>query len=176
MKNLFRIYLPLLIFLIALGILFLGYVITNHAGILKYFAGEAGLEGKGKIITTQVKAVFKEDDVEQNRVKVLQDNGKFYLVFEKTEDLDLDVLIVDKARKDIYVPVVGYSCYDFLFSTYLFEAECAQRGDYYLSLRKGMYNVRFTSTDSQINFQLPAEYNNGKVIKNRQMEILFKAE
>lgn len=175
MKKFLRYYLPVLIFLFASGILFLGYMFTNHLGTLKYFAGELGLEGKGKIITTKVNVAVKEDGIEQTHIRTFEDEGKLYLLFEKTENADLGVLIVDEWRKDIYLPVVG-NCYDFLFSKYLIQTECAERGDYYLSERKGMYNVKFASTNSQIDFRLPAEYNNGKVIKSKQIEIIFRGE
>ncbi len=155
MKKFLKTYLPLLMFLGASGVFLLIYMVENHAAVLKYFAGEVGLEGKAKIITTKVNAIVKEDGIEQNRIKTFEDEGKLYLVFEKTEDLSFGVLIVDIARKDIYAPVVG-DCYDLLFSKYLFQAECGQRGDYYSGLKKGIYNVKLTSTDSQMNFQLPA--------------------
>ncbi len=71
---------------------------------------------------------------------------------------------------------VGGTCYDFLFAKYLIQTECAERGDCYLSEKKGMYNVKFTSTDSQMNFQLPAEYNDGKVVRSKQVKIIFKGE
>ncbi len=173
MKKFLKYYLPLLIFLTASGIFLLGYMIENHAVVLKYIAGEA-MEGKAKIIRTKVNAVVREDGIEQNRIKVFENDGKFYLVFEKTEDLGFGVLIVDKTRKDIFMPNVG-SCYDLLFSKYLFQAECGRGGVPYSSGKADMYNVKLEANDSQINFQLP-EYDYGKIKRNRKMEIIFKGE
>ncbi len=85
MQKFFKYHLPALIFLGASGILFLGYMFTEHLGVLKYIAGELGMEGKGKIISTKVNAVVKEDGVEQGRVKTFEKEGKLYLVFEKTK-------------------------------------------------------------------------------------------
>lgn len=174
MKKILKYYLPITIFFLALGIFFLVYMVENHMAVLKYVAGEVGLEGKGRIISSKVKAVVKEDSVEQNSVKVFEDDGQLFLVFEKTENLGLGVLIVDRTRKDVVPPIVG-DCYDFLFSSYLIQAECGQRGDYYGSEKHGGYRTKLGLNDSQINFRLP-EYNYGKVVRNRQMEILFKSE
>ena len=171
MKKFLKFYLPLLIFFGAAGIFLLGYMIENHAAVLKYFAGEVGLEGKGKIISTKINAVVKEDGVEQSRAEVFEDDGKLYLVFAKTEDSNFGVLILDTLRKDVLLPNVS-DCYDLVFSKYLFQAECGRGGVPYSSDKADMYNVRLEATDTQINFRLP-EYGYGKIIKNRQMEIIF---
>lgn len=107
MKKILKYYLPVTIFFIALGIFFLVYMVENHMAILKYAAGEIGLEGKGRIISTKVYAIVKEDGIEQNRIKTFEDEDKIYLIFEKTEDLGLGVLMVDKSRKDVLPPIVG---------------------------------------------------------------------
>lgn len=176
MKKILKYYLPLTIFFLALGIFFLIYMVQGHLAVLKYFAGELGLEGKGKIISKQINAVVKEDGIEQDQIKLFEDEGKIYMVFQKTGHPGFGVLIVDKERKDIFSPLLSNNCYGLVFSRYLFQAECGQRGDYYSGLKKGMYNVKFTSTDFKINFQLPAEYDYGKVIRNEQIEIIFKGE
>lgn len=168
MKNIFKFYLPLLIFLSALGILFLGYMIKNHVVILKYIAGEA------KIITNQLDATVKEDGVEQDSVKLFDDEGKFYLVFKRNENYNFEVLILDKTKEDIFRPNIG-NCYELLFSKYLLQADCGRGGVPYSNVKSDMYDVKFQSTDSEINFQLP-EYKNGKLERDRKIEIVFKGE
>ena len=184
MQKFFKYYLPVLIFLGASGILFLGYMFTEHLGVLKYIAGELGMEGKGKIISTKVNAVVKEDGVEQKRIKTFEDDGQIYLVFEKTEDSDSDVLIVDKARdvlivdkarKDIFAPNSGNNCFDLLFSRYLIQTECGKSGGYLGSEKYEGYRTKMEITDSQITFRLP-KYNYGKVVRDRKMEIIFKGK
>lgn len=168
MKKILKYYLPTLILLSAIGILFLGYMLKNHIVVLKYLAGEA------KIIKTQTSATVRENGIEQKRIKLFEDEGKIYIVFQETEDLGFGVLIVDEKRKDIFAPNVG-NCYELLFSSYLFQAETGCGGDYYSGLKHEMYNVKLESTNSNINFQLP-EYNYGKVERDRKMEIIFRGE
>lgn len=173
MKKVLRYYLPVLIFLGASGILLLGFMIKNHSVVLKYIGGEAA-QGKARVIKTRVNAVVREDGIEQERVKVFEDNGELYLIFGKTEDSHFGVLIVARNRKDILMPNVE-SCYDLLFSRYLFQAECGRGGVPFSSEKADKYDVKLASTESQINFQLP-EYDYGKVKRNRQMEIVFNGE
>lgn len=175
MKKFFKYYLPTLIIIGASGVFLLGYMIFNQADFLKYLAGKAGYEVKGNIFRANTSAVVREDGVEQSRIKVFEDDGKIYLVFDKVSDSGSGVLIVDKAKKDIYAPNM-YHCFEMIFSRYLFQAECGQRGDYLSGEKHQGYQVKLESNDSQINFQLP-EYSYGESVKlkrNRQMEIIFK--
>ena len=80
MRKFLKYYLPVLIFLGASGIIFWD-IFTEHLGVLKYFAGELGLEGKAKTITTKINVVVKEDGVQQKHIKTFEDDGQIYLVF-----------------------------------------------------------------------------------------------
>ena len=179
MKKILKYYLPLTIFFLALGIFFLIYMVQGHLAVLKYFAGELGLEGKGKIISKQINAVVKEDGIEQDRIKLFEDEGKIYIVFQKNEHQGFGVLIVDKERKDIFRPLLSSNCYGLVFSRYLFQAECGSEGIPYSNLKSEMYNVKLESNNSQINFQLPVYKYDGKYVRlerDRKMEIIFKGE
>lgn len=179
MKKILKYYLPLTVFFLALGIFFLVYMVHGHLAVLKYFAGELGLEGKGKIISKQVNAVVKEDGIEKDRIKLFKDEGKIYMVFQKTEQLGFGVLIVDKERKDILRPLISSNCYDLVFSRYLFQAECGRETIPYLYYESDMYNVKLESNNSQINFQLPVYKYDGKYVRlerDRKFEIIFKGE
>jgi hypothetical protein len=175
MKKILKYYLPLTISFLALGIFFLLYMIQGHLAVLKYFAGELSLEGKGKIISEQLKAVVKEDGIEQKQIKLFEDEGKIYIIFQKTGHPGFGVLIVDKEKKDIFTPLVSSNCYGLVFSSYLFQAECGQRGDYYGGEKHEGYSVKMESNDSQISFQLPV-YNDGKLERDRKIEIIVKGE
>lgn len=174
MKKILKYYLPLTIFFLALSVFFLIYMFENHKVVLRYTAGELGLEKKGKIISTKVSANIKEDGTEKSQFGLFEDEGKLYMVSPKVDDSGVAVLIIDRERKDIFVPIMN--CHELLFSKYLIQAECGQRGDYYSGEKKGVYNVKFSEKDSQINFQLPAEYDYGKVVRNEQVEIILKGE
>ena len=174
MKKILKYYLPITIFFLALGFFFLIYVVENHMTVLKYVAGEIGLEGKGRIISTKVDAAVKEDGVENNKIELFEDDRKLYMVSPKVDDSGIVVLVIERERKDVRVPIAD--CHELLFSTYLIQAECGQRGDYYGGEYHSGYRVKMEVADSQINFQLPAEYLNGKVVRNRRMEIIFKGE
>ena len=178
MKKILKYYLPLTIFFLALGIFFLVNV-QGHLAVLKYFAGELGLEGKGRIISKQINAVVKEDGIEQDRVRLFEDEGKIYMVFQEIAHPGFGILIVDKERKDIFRPNVSSSCYGLVFSRFLFQAECGREGVPYSDVKSGMYNVKFESNNSQIDFQLPVYKYDGKYVKlerDRKMEIIFKGE
>ena len=147
MKKILKYYLPLTIFFLALGIFFLIYMVQGHLGVLKYFADELGFEGKGKIISKQINAFVKEDGIEQNRIKLFEDEGKIYMVFQKNENQGFGVLIVDKERKDIFRPLLSSHCYGLVFSRYLFQAECGQIVAPYLDLKSEMYNAKLESNN-----------------------------
>ena len=177
MKKILKYYLLLTIFSLALGIFFLIYMVQGHLAVLKYFAGELGLEGKGKIISKQINAVIKEDGIEQDGIKLFEDEGKIYMVFQKSEQPGFGILIVDKERKDIFRPLLSSNCYGLVFSRYLFQAECGSEVMPYV--KSDMYNVKLESNNSQINFQLPVYNYDGKYVRlerDRKMEIIFKGE
>ena len=174
MKKFLRFYLPLLIFLASLGIFSLAYMYENHNTILRYFAGEVRIEGKGKIISAKINAIVKKDGIEQDQVKLFDDEGKIYMVSPEVDDSGIYVLIIDKERKDVFVPI--RNCHELLFSKYLIQSECGQRGDFYGGGKHEGYQVKLEASDSQINFQLPAEFKDGKVVGNKQIEIIFKGE
>ena len=171
--------LSLILFFLALGIFFLLYMVQGHLAVLKYFAGEFGFEGKGKIISKQINAVVREDGIEQDQVKLFENEGEIYMVFEKIGHPGFGVLIIDKEKKDIFKPLVSSECYGLFFSRYLFQAECGRQKIPCSGLKSDMYNVKLESTDSQINFQLPVYNYDGKYVRlerDRKLEIIFKSE
>ena len=172
MKKILKYYLPLLIFLGALGILFLGNMLKNHIVILKYLAGEA------KIINTKINAVVKENGIEQDHIKLFEDDGKIFIVFQKTETSSFGVLFIDKERTDIFTPSIG-NCYEFLFSRYLIQADCGRAGVGFSRGKHESGQSKFESTKSQINFQYPT-YNYDEryrqISRDRKFEIIFRGE
>ncbi len=174
MKKLLKYYLPLFVILGVSFVLLLSFINGNNLVALKYFAGEIGMEGKGKVIKTKLNAIVKEDGIEKSEVELFEKDGKLYMVSPKIVGSGIYVLVIDKERKDVRVPIAD--CHELFFSTYLIQAECGQRGDYYGGEYHSRYSVKMEVTDSQINFQIPAEYVDGKVVRNKQIEIIFKGE
>lgn len=179
MKKILKYYLPLTIVFSALGLFFLVYSVQGHLAVIKYFAGELGFTEKGKIISKQLNAVVKEDGIEQDQIKLFDDEGKIYMVFQKTENSHFGILIIDKEKNDIFEPLLSTNCYGLIFSRYLFQAECGQRTIPYSDLKSEMYNVKLESNNSKVNFQLPIYNYDGKSVRlerERKFEIIFNGE
>lgn len=169
-KKIFKYYLPSAIFFLSF-VSFLGfYFFENHKVLLRYIFERATTD-KTKIFSGQIDAVIKIDGIESENVRLFKENEKIYFVAPKIVGSGISVLVIDNARKDIFVPI--RDCHEILYSKYLIQNECGSRGAYYSDEQKSLYDVKYSSDDSRINFQIPVEYIDGKVVKSEQIELTF---
>ena len=118
-KRFIKYYLPTLIFIGALGILFLVYMIKNHTPILKFVFGGA------RIHSNIADAIVKEDGIELPNAKVfILENGNELLVYAP-ESKNHKVIIVDKLKNNIGLGNSGEGDYELIFDRFLFQTESA---------------------------------------------------
>lgn len=164
-KSFFKYYLPTLIFISALGILFLVYMIQNHSPILKFMLGGA------RIHSNIADVVVKEDGIELPNAKVfILENGNKLLVYAP-ESKSYDVIIVDKLKKDLGLTNSGEDYYELIFEKFLFQTESAY-GAVYANGAKWGLKPNLQINQNKITYKTEKWLNEKLIDVNH--EIIFK--
>jgi len=144
-KSFFKYYLPSLIFIVALGILFLVYMFKNHVPILMF------VFGKAIVHSNLAETIVKRDGIELPNVKVfILENGNQFLVYNPDSKGSYGVIIVDKAKFDIASTNFGENYYDLLFGKFLFQTDGASA--IYASSPKWELNPKLKITEQRISY------------------------
>ena len=123
-KSFFKHYLPVLIFIGALGILFLVYMVKNHMPILKFVFGSA------RVHSNLADAIVKEDGIELPNAKVFILENENKLLVYTPESKSYDVIIVDKTENNLGLTNSGKENYELVFGSFLFQSASAYNAVY----------------------------------------------
>lgn len=175
MKKILKIYLPILLIIISIGVLFLGYMLKYQPILLQYTLGLARLH------TPPMNTVVKIDGVENKSSKVFKlnegintKNSDKLIIYTPNQTDTYEVIIVDKFNNDIGQTNSGIKHYKLFFEYFLVQTDSAYGIIYASNKAKWGYDPNLKITESKISYK--TEKLVGNIYKDVQVEIFFEGE